>query len=125
MVLVTKFAHTFGKRGVHGQYAALALHRFENHGTGAVRNLLFKSTNVIERQMGNRTRTRAKAGRILILPADTDREKRAAVETVREGDDFILLLAIIVKSRSAGELERSLIGFGAGVCKKHPVKPCE
>ena len=125
MVLVTKFAHTFGKRGVHGQHAALALHRFENHGTGAVRNLLFKSTNVIERQMGNRTRTRAEAGRILILPADTDREKRAAVETVREGDDFILLLAVIVKSRSAGELERSLIGFGAGVCKKHPVKPCE
>ena len=125
MVLVAKFAHALGKRGVHGQHAALALHRFENHGAGAVRNLLFKSTNVIERQMGNRTRTRAEAGRILILPADTDREKRAAVETVREGDDFILLLAVVVKSGSAGELKRSLIGFSAGICKKHPVKPRE
>ena len=125
MVLVAKFAHAFGKRGVHGQHAALALHRFENHGTGAVRNLLFKSTNVIERQMGNRPRTRAEAGRILILPADADREKRAAVETVREVDDLILLLAVVVKSRSTGELKRSLIGFGAGVCEKHPVKPRE
>ena len=125
MVLVTKFAHAFGKRGIHGEHAALALHRFENYGAGTVRNLLFKSANVIERQMGNRPRTRAEAGRILILPADTDREKRAAVETVREGDDFILLLAVIVESRSAGELKRSLIGFGAGVCKKYPVKPCE
>ena len=62
MVLVAKFAHAFGKRGVHGQHAALALHRFKNHGACAVRNLLFKSTNVIERQMGNRPRTRAEAG---------------------------------------------------------------
>lgn len=105
MVLVAKFAHAFGKSGIHGEHAALALHRFENHGAGAVRNLLFKSANVIEGQMGNRTRRGPKPEEYLSWPADTDREKRAAVETMREGDDFILLFAVVVKSGSAGELE--------------------
>lgn len=125
MVLVAKFAHTLGKRGITGSTPPSPC-------TGSKITAQVRSEICFSKApMSLKGRWVIAPGRgpkpeeYLSCPPTQTVKKRAAVETVREGDDFILLLAVVVKSGSAGELERSFIGFGAGVCKKHPVKPRE
>jgi hypothetical protein len=45
-------------------------------------------------------------------------EQGTAVEAVERGDDFVLLAAETVETDTTGQLERGLVGFGAGVAEE-------
>ena len=57
--------------------------------------------------------------RIFRLAARRHREQRAPVERVDRGDDADLRGAVPVVRIPAGELERGLVGLGAGVAEEH------
>ncbi|MNH20925.1 hypothetical protein D3C79_807140 [compost metagenome] len=64
---------------------------------------------------------RPEAVGVLRLAADADGEQGATVEAVNGGDDLVLLGAETVVGDTPGQLERRLVGFGAGVAEERTV----
>ena len=122
MVLVAELADALCELRVNRQNAAFALHGLEDDGAGAVRNLLLESLDVVEGKMRDGAGTRPEAERILVLTAHAHRKERAAVEAVREGNDFILLFAVKINRGAAGKLQGAFIRFGARVREEDAVE---
>src|SRR6185369_4048280 len=90
----------------------------EDHSAGfraVLREFTFQRRDVVVGDVRDARRIRSEAARILGLSARGDGKERATVETVQRGDDAYLLVARAVVRIAARELQRSLIGFRAGV----------
>ena len=93
--------------------------------------MLAYSGQIIEGQMGDALWKRAKALRVLGLPAYANREQRAPMERIVEGNDFMLVtcqyalsrasLRMVVARIFAGELQCGFVGFCSRVGKKYPL----
>ena len=101
------------------QYAALALHGFQHHGAGLVGNRGLQRLQVVVRHMGDALDLRPETVGVLRLAADADSEQSAAVEAVGSGDDLVLFRTEAVMGNATRQLERCLVGLGAGVAEEH------
>ena len=102
--------------GRGGDDAALALGRLEDDRRGLLVDRLAEGVGVavvdpadVEAERGERRADRLLAG-------DRERAHRAAVEAVVGGDDHRAVLALL----AADQLERGLVGLGAGVAEEDP-----
>ena len=101
------------------QHATLALNRLQHHGAGLVGNGGFQRLQIVVRHMGDALNLRPETVGVLRLTADADGEQGTTMETVGSRDDLVLVRAKTVMSDAPRQLERSLVGLGAGVAEEH------
>ncbi|CCK14068.1 ion transporter, putative [Cronobacter universalis NCTC 9529] len=102
-------------------HAALALHRLDNHRAGIVINQRRGGIEIVKHGMADLRRQRREILGIRRLAASGDGKQRAAVERVFKGHDAAFLRAVVVVGIFAGELQRRLVGFRAGVTEKDAI----
>ena len=121
IVLVTQRPHRLQVFAGRRNHPTLALHRLEHHGAGALGNLRFQRGDIVVGHMADAADRRTEALGVLGLAADADGEQGTTVEAVAAGDDLVLVGTKVVVRPTPRQLERRLVGLGAGVDEQHTV----
>ena len=116
---IAQLAQALQKRWRCGGDAAFSLDRLHHHRAGMVIHHRFHRVQVVERNMDDIRRFRAKSVGILRLTTNGNGKQRAAMKGVMEGDDFGFKRAMTHAGIVARQFEGGFVGFGAGVHKQH------
>ncbi len=120
-MVVAQCAHLLQEAGRGRHHPALALHRLDHHrGHVAGGHRRLQLGDVVEVDVAEATGQRLVAFLVLGLRGGGDRGQGAAVEAAAEGDDHALLRRAALRAGPlAHQLDRRLVGLGAGIAQEH------
>ena len=120
-VVVAQLAHRAQEAGRSRHHPALALHRFQHHrGHVAAGHGDLELGHIVEIDVAEAAGQGLVAFLVLGLRGGGDRGQRAAVEAAAEGHDDALIRRAALRCRPfAHQLDRGLVGLGAGVAQEH------
>ena len=115
---VAQFARGLQELGSRRQYAAFALHGFDDDGAGLRGYGLAQCGGVVEGDMDNAFGQRGEVAAVFGLAADGNGKQGAAVEGVGAGDDLVFAFAVAVAGVFARQFQGGFVGFRTRIAKE-------
>ena len=117
VALIAPLPHLSQVAGRRRDDSDLAHHRLEQHRDGLVRGGGLDGGGIVVRDVDEAVRQRPERVGVFVLPAGGDRRKRSAVKRPGGGDDLERATSV-PGAPLARQLDRRLVGFGAGVAEE-------